>query len=130
MSARHEEWLAKAGDDLNFAELGFREKFYSHVCFLSQQAIEKAFKGTLVFLRRAYPKSHSLRELARLLPELKLEDHYEQLIVIDGYYVPIRYPDAAPGMKAGGPPNEVEARAALDAAMAIMGLVENFTKNA
>ncbi len=123
MSAPHEEWLTRAENDLRFAELGLREGFYSQVCFLSQQVVEKCFKGALVALGRSYPKSHSLRELASKLPELSLKKHVEALTILDGYYVPIRYPDAAPGMKAGGSPNKGEASAALDTARAIWDIV-------
>ena len=123
MTEPHEEWFEKAEDDLKFAEIGLREEFFSQVCFLSQQAIEKSLKGTLVKLGRSHPKSHNLRELAQRIPELNLKPHMEQLTIIDGYYVPIRYPGAAPGMKASGPPNEEEAKQALATAKAIFDLV-------
>ncbi|MFA4974728.1 MAG: HEPN domain-containing protein [bacterium] len=126
MSAPHEEWLTRAENDLRFAELGLREGFYSQVCFLSQQVVEKCFKGMLVALGRSYPKSHSLRELASKLPELSLKKHSEALTILDGYYVPIRYPDAAPGMKAGGAPNKGEARVAIDTARAIWDIVTKY----
>lgn len=126
MSGRHEEWLARAEDDLKFAGVGFEQGFYSQVCFLSQQVIEKSLKGSLVAYGRSYPKSHNLRELAKKLPELSLKEYSEQLTVIDGYYVPIRYPDAAPGMKASGPPNMREAEEALETAKNIYTFVREF----
>ncbi len=126
MTVPHEEWLTKAADDIQFAALGLKEEFYSQVCFLSQQAIEKALKGALVKLGRSYPKSHNLRELAKRVPELNLKGHMEQLTIIDGYYVPLRYPDAAPGMKASGSPNQTEAAEALTTAKEIFDIVKNF----
>lgn len=127
MSAPHEEWLEKAEDDLRFAKIGFREEFFSQVCFLSQQAIEKCLKGALVFLRKKYPRSHNLRELAKLLPEISLASFMESLTIIDSYYVPLRYPDAAPGMKASGPPNRQEAAEAMKTAEEIWNQVNAFT---
>lgn len=128
MIAPHEEWLDKAEDDLRFAEIGLREAFYTQVCFLSQQSIEKTLKGALVSLNRSYPKIHSLRELAKKLSELDLKIFLEPLTLIDGYYVPLRYPDAAPGMKADGEPNKEEAGEALSTAKKIFDLVSEFLK--
>src|SRR5436853_3448790 len=56
----HEQWLARAEDDLSFAQLGLREKYFSQVCFLSQQVVEKAFKAFLLAKGRSYPE-HSIR---------------------------------------------------------------------
>ena len=42
-------WLKKAEDDLSFAKMAFKEtEFYDHVCFLSQQAVEKYLKMVIV----------------------------------------------------------------------------------
>lgn len=130
MTELHEEWMEKAADDFKFAEVGLKEGFYSQVCFLSQQVIEKSLKGCLVKLGRAYPKSHNLRELAQRVPELSLKPYLERITIMDGYYVPIRYPDAAPGMKASGPPNQTEATEALTTAKEIFDVVEKFLAHA
>lgn len=116
MTKQHEEWINRGQEDIRFAKLGLREGFYSQVCFLSQQAIEKLLKGMLIFLQRPYPKSHSLLELSKKVPELSLEDWQERLTILDGYYVPLRYPDAAPGSKSTGLPNKKEACDALQTA--------------
>ncbi|OGQ22903.1 MAG: hypothetical protein A3I05_08465 [Deltaproteobacteria bacterium RIFCSPLOWO2_02_FULL_44_10] len=126
MNARYEAWMDKAEDDLQFAEIGLREGFHAQVCFLSQQSIEKSLKGALVFLGKAYPKTHSLRELSSLFSELNLRKWKEMLSVIDGYYIPLRYPDAAPGMKASGPPNKQEAKEALSTAQEIFEAVTEY----
>lgn len=126
MIEQHEEWLDRAEDDLKFAEVGLREEFFAQVCFHSQQCIEKCLKATLVSLGRPYPKSHNLQELMQKLPELKLDQWLEGISIIDGYYVPIRYPDAMPGMKSSGPPNREEAKDALDVAEKVFGEVTRF----
>ena len=126
MNAPHEEWLSKAEDDLQFARVGLKEDFCAQVCFLSQQAIEKCLKGTLVKLGRSYPKTHSLRELFHLISEIKWDKWAEAITIIDGYYVPLRYPDAAAGSKASGPPNKEEAGEALQTAEEIFQVVTDF----
>jgi HEPN domain-containing protein len=126
MNERHKEWLERAENDLRFAEIGLKEGFYAQVCFLSQQVIEKCLKGVLVAFDKSYPKTHSLRELAQLLPELKLSKLKAKLTILDGYYVPIRYPDAAPGMKATGQPNCSEANEALETARQVWDIVTDY----
>lgn len=126
MNEQHKQWLIYAEDDLRFAEVGLKENFYTQVCFHAQQTIEKCLKGTLIALNRTYPKSHNLLELAKRLPELPLKDYYESLIIIDGYYIPIRYPDATPGGKPSGAPDKDEASAALDTAKKIWDIVTGF----
>lgn len=60
-----------------------------------------------------YPKSHSLMDLAGLIGEKWLNTHIKPLQVLDEFYVPTRYPDAAAGTKPGGPPNEKDAEDAV-----------------
>jgi HEPN domain-containing protein len=43
-----QQWLDFAKEDLAVAQLTFDEKHFSHACFLSQQAIEKALKAFLM----------------------------------------------------------------------------------
>lgn len=112
----HEDWFIYAEDDLKFAKVGLREGFYTQVCFHAQQSIEKSLKGYLVFKKKSYPRTHGLLELAGLVPELKLEPLRNALAIIEDYYVPLRYPDAAAGMKASGPPTQTEAAEALQTA--------------
>ena len=128
MNEELDHWLARAEDDLRFAEVGLREQFFAQVCFLSQQCIEKCLKGALVALDRSYPKSHNLRALRKLVPELALDPWRMAIDIIDGYYVPLRYPDALPGMKSSGPPNESEAKEALTTAQEIFSLTATFLK--
>ena len=123
----HEKWLAKAEDDLQFAKVGLENQFYSQVCFLSQQAIEKALKGFLVSKGRLYPKTHKLIELkglcAAILPSLEgLED---SLRIVDEYYIPSRYPDGVPGSFKDSLPNRKNAKEALETAEKILSLIKN-----
>lgn len=123
MKSVYEEWLERAEEDLKCARLMLREGIHSQVCYFSQQAIEKCLKGSLVAQKKMYPRSHSLTALAGMLPGFDLDTWYKKLEKIEEYYVPTRYPDAAPGMKASGPPNQKEAEEALSVAGEIFNLV-------
>ncbi|MBI3048966.1 MAG: HEPN domain-containing protein [Acidobacteria bacterium] len=76
-------WLRFAREDLEAAETltteaGFRPR---HVCWLAQQAAEKALKGALTLQQIAFPFRHDLDALRNLLPE--------------GWQVKVRHPDLA-----------------------------------
>ena len=65
MTERREHWLSMANDDLAFAELGLSNGFFSQVCFLSQQASEKALKAVLLSRTGGYPRVHSIVDLVK-----------------------------------------------------------------
>lgn len=129
MKKPHENWLDYAEDDLKFAQFGLRENFYTQVCFHAQQCIEKSLKGYLVFKKKNYPKTHGLLKLASLMPELNLKTLHPELALVEDYYVPVRYPDAAAGMKASGPPNREEAAEALQTAEKVFEIVSDACRN-
>lgn len=120
MTRPHEAWFAMAEDDLNFAKVGLRERFYSQVCFLSQQAIEKALKGYLVHLGKTYPKTHKLIDLYRLCGATFLEPFKNKIKLIDEFYIPTRYPDGIPGGLPNRASNETDANEALKTAEDVM----------
>ncbi len=120
-------WLDKATEDLAVAQLLLPEDHTSHVCFLSQQCIEKAMKGFLVGKTGKYPRVHTLGDL---LTECEVIDSdfnqfINQCIVIDQYYIPTRYPDTIPGGKASGLPNKAEAEEAIKIADTILKFVNS-----
>lgn len=114
-------WLEYARDDLAFAKAGFEAGFYSHVCYLSQQTIEKTFKGLLVSRDKAYPKTHDLVRLYKLCdcPEW-LGDIEEKLRFASLIYIPMKYPDAFPGTLPDRSPNEQDANGLLKLADMIL----------
>jgi HEPN domain-containing protein len=97
MTKQHEQWLYFADQDLAFAKAGLRDGFYAHVCFLSQQAVEKTMKGYLVFQGKIYPKTHGLITLHRLMSVDWLDEHLTAIKILSEFYVPLRYPDTLPG---------------------------------
>lgn len=122
---QHEKWLAKAEEDLAFANLGLREKYFSQVCFLSQQVVEKSFKAFLISKGHAYPRLHKVLALASLCREIKkdIEPYRSDLKLLDEFYIPTRYPDAIPGGLSSGFPDEKDARQAIEVARKILTLV-------
>jgi HEPN domain-containing protein len=76
-------WLAYARSDLDAAHALLRDTdhYPRQVCFLAQQAAEKALKAVLVLLEIEFPFKHDLDRLRDLLPE--------------GWRVKSEYPDLA-----------------------------------
>jgi HEPN domain-containing protein len=113
--AEGHRWLVQAENDLRFAELAARERFFAQACFNSQQAAEKALKAFLYARGAEQVMGHSVTDLAaecaRLEPEFaKLK---ERAAPLDQFYVSTRYPNSLPG----GVP--AEAFAAPDAERAL-----------
>lgn len=90
-------WLQKAEDDFSFAQVAFKEtEFYDHVCFLSQQAVEKYLKAIIIVSKRALTKNektHNLIFLAKICkPVLNLRKFETNLRKLTNAYIPARYP--------------------------------------
>lgn len=110
-------WLVYAQDDLKTAQLLLeRSEIAPWVsCFHAQQAAEKALKSLLVRHQRAFPKTHDLLTLKRLLPagtNLNVTD--SDLALLGAWAVEARYPGALPDA------TNLDARRACDAARAIV----------
>lgn len=125
MRKPHENWMFFAKDDLAFARVGLKDGFYSHVCFLSQQAVEKAMKGYLISQKKDYPKTHGLVTLHRLTEVGWLDPHLGSLKKLSEFYVPLRYPDAVVGALPECMPDEEDAAEALKWAEDIVALIES-----
>ena len=90
-------WLQKAEDDLSFARKTFKETdFFDHVCYLSQQAVEKYLKAIIVIKTGGITKqekTHNLLYLAQICRKaVDLEDFRENLRILSEAYIPARYP--------------------------------------
>jgi len=88
-------WLRQAKEDLISAEILNREKRFSLSCFLSHQAAEKALKAVWI-LKDKDPWGHSLKKLVEDLGEKFLEGAEKDLIYLDKFYIPTRYPNGVP----------------------------------
>lgn len=124
MTKPHEIWLQKAEEDFRFAELGYRSRFFSHVCFLAQQVVEKCLKAMILKNGCVYPKTHKLVDLYAEAIQFtpNLSEKLQDLKILDQYYIPTRYPDGIPGSLPEREPMAEEAKEALDIAKSVLAL--------
>ncbi|QOJ78761.1 HEPN domain-containing protein [Infirmifilum lucidum] len=120
------DWLEDAEDDLAAARELFRVGRYAKVCFLAQQAAEKALKALLMKRLGVYERTHSIAALIERVRRSvdvpgDLLDYGE---LLDRYYVPSRYPNAWPSGSPSRRLKESDARAALEAAVRILEYVK------
>ncbi len=116
-------WLRQGQNDLAIVRMSLREGFFSHACFMSQQAAEKGLKALAFLKGERYVVGHSVRDLLE-----RVAGDYPVLLPfrgqaarLDQYYVPTRYPDALPG----GVPFEAYGRDQADeAASAATAIIE------
>ena len=90
-----ETWLAKAKDDISWAEDSLKTGHFAGVCFLTQQIAEKTLKAYLFFKGEKLVRTHNLiRLLARCK---KFNPGFEKFLntvkTLNVYYVDTRYPD-------------------------------------
>jgi len=114
-------WLDFAYEDLRMAELALKEKIYNQVCFHAEQCVEKVLKSFIINSGRIHPPSHKLADLTNYLGESIFDDLKKDIISLDRFYIPTRYPDALPGSLPEGLPGESEAEEALKTAKAVYG---------
>ena len=90
---RAKDWLNQAINDLRWAKEGVKTQFYSQVCFISQQAAEKAIKSI------AYHKEYDIKgnSIAKIAKAIGINSEVEEAGKrLDIYYISSRYPDALP----------------------------------
>jgi HEPN domain-containing protein len=88
------QWLSYAEENFEIARLAL-ERGYLNACLQNaQQAVEKALKAALVESRGEFPKTHSIRELARVAATEKFpaEIAIEECDLLDSIYIPSKYP--------------------------------------
>lgn len=88
-------WLRQAEADLKAAEDSMAAGNNEWCCFQSQQAAEKALKAYLYGLGYTSLTTHSIKMLAKRAGQK--QDAFLDLIeiggILDGYYIPTRYPN-------------------------------------
>jgi HEPN domain-containing protein len=125
MSAAHDPWLTFAREDLRMAELALSDGLFNQVCFHAQQCVEKSIKAYLDRHGQTPPRTHRMADLLRLLPSHLLSGLRPDLLLLDRFYIPTRYPDALPGMLPLGMPGQSEAQEALELARASLAQIES-----
>lgn len=126
MQSDAERWLSFARDDLRMAELALEEEIFNQVCFHSQQSAEKSIKALISSQAKTPPRTHVMAELIRLLNPNPVEQISMELLFLDRFYIPTRYPDALPGSLPEGMPNNQDAAGALATAQQILDIVQSF----
>ena len=112
-------WLQYAREDLETAEtLLTHTLVFRHICWLTQQAVEKMFKAALFALRVDFPRAHDLDVLRNLLPDgWRVKDQFPDLAEMTEWAVESRYPGDWPEAK------EIDAENALNQAKMIWNVV-------
>ena len=88
-------WLRFAQEDLAEAErfLRFPDAVPRHICWLAQQAAEKALKAALILEGVEFPYRHDLDALRNLLPDgWAAKKEYPDLAELTVWAVEARYP--------------------------------------
>lgn len=121
-----DEWLNKADSDLNFAKASFEEfdDFYSQMCILCHDAVEKYLKA---YISSYGIKPERIHDLVVLLNEcIKLVKHIEDFRsqeegcrILNRYYTPLKYPSHYPMA------TKEQAREAIEVATNISNLIKN-----
>jgi len=115
-----DRWLGFARQDLRIAELAMNEGLYNQVCFHSEQCVEKVLKAWLAEKGKRIPRTHSMADLLTLIPANVVADMAEEVLLLDRFYIPTRYPDALPGSLEDGLPDKDEAQEALALATKVL----------
>ena len=115
-------WLQFSAEDLDVAQrlLADRLSAPRHVCWLSQQAAEKALKAALVLEEIDFPYTHDLNDLRNLLPDSwTLRADHSGLAELTEWAVGARYPGEWPeATETDAIRAESEARAVRDSVVA------------
>lgn len=90
-----QRWLRYAQEDLLAAEAMVEASGVAprHVCWLAQQAAEKALKTVLVYLQIDFPYRHDLDALRNMIPDgWNLKQAHPDLAVLTEWAIEARYP--------------------------------------
>ncbi|MCK5122681.1 MAG: HEPN domain-containing protein [Candidatus Pacebacteria bacterium] len=124
-------WIYKGKDDLLFAKASFKEtEFYSQICCLCQQAVEKYIKATILASKGKLSKKDKIHNLNILANKAKsfldLSQFEKELRMLTQSYIPARYP-AESHIKVF---SKNEARGCIEIAEKITEFIENKLKKA
>ncbi|HEX15812.1 MAG TPA: HEPN domain-containing protein [Deltaproteobacteria bacterium] len=91
-------WLRQATEDLRWADDLAQRGGYHIACFLAQQVAEKALKAFLYAMGEEVVLGHSVERLCEEAArfDLSFSEKRRRWSILDGYYVPTRYPNSLP----------------------------------
>ena len=121
-----ERWLSQAIEDLKWTKLLAEQGGWHLACFLSQQVTEKALKAFLYAQGEEIVLGHSVARLCANAAEYKMDfsEKAKRWSLLDGYYIPTRYPNGLPD----GIPAEVFTEEAAKSAVAMADEAVNYVK--
>ncbi|MBU2579114.1 HEPN domain-containing protein [Patescibacteria group bacterium] len=89
------EWIIKAQNDLETAQILFREKGPTDtLCFHCHQAVEKYLKAFLIYHQIEFEKIHDLWKLTKdcAIKDKEILKFEKELKILNGHYIESRYP--------------------------------------
>lgn len=122
-------WLREADNTLKQARHALESHDYNLVCFLAEQAAQKALKAVLYGDGTRFINIHSITELLKTIAATRAEflEMLDRGAKLDQYYLSSRYPDAVPEPAI---PSELfikeQAEEAVAIAQAILGASASF----
>jgi HEPN domain-containing protein len=121
-----ERWLSQAAEDLKWTKLLAEQGGWHLACFLSQQVTEKALKAFLYAQGEEIVLGHSVARLCADAAEYNMDfsEKAKRWSLLDGYYIPTRYPNGLPD----GIPAEVFTEEAAKSAVALAEEAVNYVK--
>lgn len=122
-----ERWLEQAEADLHWAEHLRDHGAYHLACFLSQQVAEKALKGYLYAQGEETVPGRSVERLCARSSEYDetFAKERREWGVLDGYYLPTRYPNTLPESIPARVYSETAAREAVRLATEVVEFVRS-----
>lgn len=93
-----QRWLRQAQEDLRWARHLAEQGAYHLACFLAQQVTAKALKAFLYDQGEEIVLGHSVERLcaAAAAIEPEFQTRARSWSILDGYYIPTRYPNGLP----------------------------------
>jgi HEPN domain-containing protein len=117
-------WLRQAGEDLHWARHLAEQGAHHLACFLAQQITEKALKAFLYAQGEEIVLGHSVERLCAAAAnyEPQFRERARTWSLLDGYYIPTRYPNGLPD----GIPADVYTQQAASDAVVLAGEAFDF----
>lgn len=129
---RENEWLYFAGEDMRSAEVLLKGGIYSQSCYHSHQCVEKSLKALIIRKSRTVKRIHDLNELCGICIAggcNELKNITDEISDLNLFYVPMKYPDGAPGSLADRLPNKKDALTGLKIAEKIYAITMKILKD-
>ena len=111
-----QRWLTFAEQDLRMAELALGAEIFNQTCFHAQQCVEKCLKACLAAGGALLPRTPLIADLLQQLPPTTqgtVAGLEQDLLALDQFYIPTRYPDALPGSLPEGLPQRKRSQGKL-----------------